>query len=214
MTKAKQKETTIQKTAGRKIIDVAHPNDTAPPENSKSVIIKHQPMMRDPMMTAPAPEAKVEDVLVTPAEPAVVRHERVIMPGAATPVGPVTPVATVVNMPAEPAVTETLVDKSFTVSESIPEDDLPGYTTQKSPQLAEADAETEADERRQTLNDLVQKQTYFLPIGSTGQQKKKRYVTLGIFLAIILAAAWFNIALDAELIQISGIEAPTDFFKN
>lgn len=194
---------TKAKTAGARIIDVAHPNDSAPSTTSKSVIIKHQPMMRDPMM-APLSEKAVTDIPDATTEPAIVRYERVVMPKPAEP----EPVA------LEPA--EAVVDQpgNFTVSESIPEEAKPNSSSEKSPQVAEIDAEAETATRRQALDDLVTKQTFFLPINSSSQQKKKQFIFAIIVLIVLLGAVWFEVALDAGLIQIEGVKAPTDFFSN
>jgi hypothetical protein len=39
-------------------------------------------------------------------------------------------------------------------------------------------------------------------------------VALGVVLAIVLALAWADIALDAGLIQINGVKPVTHFFSN
>lgn len=213
MAKSKATDAVVKTKVGQKIIDVSAPNESAPSANSKSVIIKHQPLIRDPMM-APAGETAATVVPDATTEPAVVHRERVILPQPSEPAAPVVVAEAKPAEPAEPTIVETSPTESFSVDDSIPEVQSPGYTSQISPKAAEAAAETKVDERRKVLDDLVRKQTYFLPINSAGNHKKKRFVALGVLLIIVLGAAWFDIALDAGLIQIAGLEAPTNFFSN
>lgn len=216
-----------------KIVDVANPNDTPSPETSKPVIISQRPLMRDPMMAAPVSDespAPAEVKLPEPTEtaPETVRHERIIMPpGQAKPATVASarskmltidnikprsekPAETVVDLVAEPA--PKTVSKPEVKPQAQPAKPKPD--TPLSPEAQEAQDDAEEDIREKELAKLVEDQTYFLPVGAVAHKKARRYTGLVVLLILVLGALWLNIALDADLIQIDGVEALTNFFKN
>ncbi|HEX5744210.1 MAG TPA: hypothetical protein VFX84_02050 [Candidatus Saccharimonadales bacterium] len=74
-----------------------------------------------------------------------------------------------------------------------------------------ADAEAEEDPK---IRKLVESKRYFLPINAVEHRRSARFATMGVILALILAAAWVNIALDAGLIHIDGVKPVTHLFSN
>lgn len=84
--------------------------------------------------------------------------------------------------------------------------------TQTEEQLnAEAEAKAKHDAAIQKLVDSKQ---YFLPINAVEKRRTKHFVILGVLLSILLLLAWGDIALDAGLIQVSGVKPVTHFFSN
>lgn len=65
----------------------------------------------------------------------------------------------------------------------------------------------------QQVNDLIASGSYFLPINTLEKKRAKRAAVLGVIVIIILAGAWFNIALDAGLIKVGGVKSVTHFFS-
>lgn len=102
----------------------------------------------------------------------------------------------------KPAATEMPGDQSGdTEVEKKPEDE----------KQAIAEAEKEAA-MEASVQKLIESKKYELPINSVEKRRSRRVVALGIVLSIILALAWLNVALDANLINIKGINPVTDFF--
>jgi hypothetical protein len=77
-----------------------------------------------------------------------------------------------------------------------------------------AEAEEAIAKQDAALEKLVESKQYFLPINALEKRRTKRFVVLGVVLALVLAAAWADIALDAGLITIHGIKPVTHFFSN
>jgi len=84
---AETKKSTAKSSKPKKIVDVAHPGKTAPPPNSKSVIIGHGPMLQDPMVladateppaavAAPAAKSSSSSVKITPPSAPLLKPEK------------------------------------------------------------------------------------------------------------------------------------------
>jgi len=67
--------------------------------------------------------------------------------------------------------------------------------------------------RAAELQKLAESRKYYLPINQIEKRRNKRNTVLGVLLIIILAIAWADVSLDAGIISIPGIKAPTHFFK-
>jgi hypothetical protein len=118
--------------------------------------------------------------------------------------------------------------------EPVPEaEPMPAAETapEKEPELEEASAasgtdqpankkaDPEAEAKQQADHDaaiqkLVDNKQYFLPINAVEQRRSKRFVALGVLLSLFLLVAWCEIALDAGLIDVPGIQPLTHFFSN
>lgn len=72
------------KKSTKQIIDVAHPNKSAPSDNSKSVIVTHRPILKDPMVVGEASTDKAPEKAESPAPsesaPKLAVHETVVEP--------------------------------------------------------------------------------------------------------------------------------------
>lgn len=207
----------IKITTAKAISDVAHPGKSAPSDTSKP-IITHRPRMKDPMVmeegsadetqdTSKKLATKQVEVKIIPPEPEAVEDE---------PAKDETPAAeksddTEVEETAAPEPVETEVpasDDSVKAEAEV----SPDKKSKKQPDL-DAEAAEQA-EHEAKIQKLIDSKKYVLPINAVEQRRSKRFVALGILLAILLALAWVDVALDAGLIQISNIKPVTHFFSN
>lgn len=257
----------------KKIVDVAHPGKTAPSDNSKSVIVRHGPMIKDPMVVegevaeTPVETAKVStktgEAVIAPlaeSEPAKdskakkdkapeLNEEK---PGAAPELKDEDDKKTIAVLAEEAAVKkeeaadEKPTEEPSTESPAIPEaegeekkpeiveqppkDSSEESTAEKQDDKAdigtdekattqsvtEADAEELAAQEKHDaeIQKLIDSRTYVLPIKTVEQRRSKKVVIFGVVFSLLLVIAWVDIALDAGLIEISGIRPVTHFFSN
>jgi hypothetical protein len=111
----------------------------------------------------------------------------------------------------EPAPAETPVAPNSVETE--PESDKGDKGNEASLEAEEAKA-AEAAKHDEAVQKLIDSKQYYLPINAVEQRKSKRFVALGIVLSILLALVWADIAMDAGLIQVSGVKPVTHFFSN
>jgi hypothetical protein len=186
------------------IIDVAHPNDSAPSPNSKSVIIPNRPILKDPMVVN---RAKNEDS--EPKGPPPVK-DKPADPPAETPKLEPKPEPEPETEPEPKPADKPEPDKTET-ADTVPEQD--------SEEKPKADQELQAQAAEQARHDsavgkLVESKQYYLPINTVEKRRSRRFVALGIILSLLLVVAWADIALDAGLIQLNGVKPLTHFFSN
>jgi hypothetical protein len=221
MTETKKAATAKASSKQKAVNDVAHPGTTAPSDTSKP-IINQRPMIKDPMV--------VEDD-AKPEEPAVKLPAKQTARPNIKPPEPDEP---------EPKITEATdkTDKKDEVPEGEPEgesvgkpeddpaetpvgtpdeksgDDKPANDS-KDKKTKQPDADDQAAAARDAkLQHLIESKKYELPINAVEHRKSEQFVAIGFLLALILAAAWVNIALDAGLIHLGGLKAVTHFFSN
>jgi hypothetical protein len=87
-------------------------------------------------------------------------------------------------------------------------------TSPSSPAKEEADQAAEAEAYEAAVQKLADSKQYYVPVNSLEKRRTKRFIVLGIIISLILAAAWVDIALDAGLIHIGGLEPVTHLFSN
>jgi hypothetical protein len=83
-------------------------------------------------------------------------------------------------------------------------------------ELSEEEKKKQAaeQEHQAAINKLVTAGTYTLPINAV-ERRRFRRIAIGLFVLLLLAGvAWVDLALDAGLIDIPNVKAPTHFFKN
>lgn len=113
---------------------------------------------------------------------------------------------------AEPApVSEALAEKPLAPKLS-PVAHSAGVPTKDGALIDEDDADQAAAEHAAKIEKLVETKQYFLPVDAVEKRRTKRVIALGILLAIVLGAAWLDIALDAGILQLGNIHAVTNFF--
>lgn len=71
-----------------------------------------------------------------------------------------------------------------------------------------------AAERQANLDKIALAKTYYLPINQVVRRRSKHVAIVGAVLIILLSLAWLDVSLDAGLIDIPGLKAPTHFFSN
>jgi hypothetical protein len=238
---------TDAKKPAKRIIDVAHPGQTAPPKTSKPVIITNRTILKDPMMVDGEPEAseKVPAKSVKATAPTLSPSTaKAALTKNDTPEEPPAPIAEESKKP-EPAKNPEPDTEPETKPDEEPEaKPEPAAEPEEAsePEQPESDPEAETESEEKTEKDttampssleaqaeaaakaeadhdagvqkLVDSKQYYLPINSVEKRKTRRFVVLGLLVVILLALAWADIALDAGLIHVDGIQPLTHFFSN
>ncbi|HET6924810.1 MAG TPA: hypothetical protein VFH39_03205 [Candidatus Saccharimonadales bacterium] len=157
----------------------AEPKATAKPETSAESAVEAKEPATAP--AAPAPESESE------------------APDAAATAPAKEPEAT-----EEPKDTAAAAAPAESPAESDPSGDVVAATGDNAAELA---AKRE-QERAEELEKLALSRKYYLPINQTGRRHARHMAWLGVFVIILLALAWADVALDAGLIKIPGVKAP------
>ncbi|HEY1064349.1 MAG TPA: hypothetical protein VGE30_03585 [Candidatus Saccharimonadales bacterium] len=187
------------------IFDVAKPGSGQLPAsgNSRSVIVSNRPVIKDPMVSEPTkPEA-------TPEAPSTKKirieplHDTAEAP---TPEPETAPEPTVV-----------VDDKPVTVTPETTVADIAPNALEEPvaiPQPSEArEAEDELNRKRVArLQKMIDEEEYFLPIKTVEERRSRKVAIIGTITIILLAAAWYNIALDAGLLPNTYDLPHTSFF--
>jgi hypothetical protein len=207
--------------AKKTIIDVTHADSAPPSPNSKSVIVTNRPILKDPMVVDEAADseassgdkpakssapsiAELAEAAAQKNQPekeAAAKPEKKIEPAAGPPAEKEDAAKPAAKEPEKPDIKESETE----------EPDQPDKV--KPAQEAEAEA-AKAAEHDAAIEKLIEGKQYYLPINSIEKRRSKRFVAGGILLSLLLIVAWADIALDAGLIQVSGIKPLTHFFSN
>ncbi|HXE10077.1 MAG TPA: hypothetical protein VN554_01490, partial [Verrucomicrobiae bacterium] len=102
-------------------------------------------------------------------------------------------------------------DEGNTADEGVPDKAGAAKKAKKAGADAEAAAQAEQDIK---LHKLVESKKYFLPINAVEQRRSARVALAGALLALILAVAWVDVALDAGLIHLGNVKPVTHLFSN
>lgn len=198
-------DTAKSKTAHKTIIDVAHPDHSAPSDTSIPIIVNNRPILRDPMMANDIPTVgKVDNET---SSSLLQTSGKIITPSVSD------------------DKTDQIDSRVETVPEAISEPEtisteqsensiLADTQTDSKPPQDKINAELEMQAKHEAeLNALVENKDYFLPINTTTQQRTKRFVIIGVGVSLLLVIVWVDIALDAGLIKIGGLKALTHIFS-
>lgn len=204
-------------TSPRHIADVTHADKTVPSDTSRPVIVTNRAILKDPMMAEvpTKPELSGKKLITTPLEvPGKLSTESTEsfdkQPEKSQQESTVSaPQASSDEIPVS-AIVKT--DDRSSSSKSVPDD--PTAEATKDPEASADIAASKQAEHKAAVQKLIVDKQYLLPINSVEKRRSKRFVALGIILSLVLAVAWIDVALDANLIQVSGIKAPTHFFSN
>lgn len=207
----------------KKIIDVVHPNHSAPSDTSRPVIVNNRPILRDPMMSIeltsdnkPADDSALQNRVSTKINIQPISDDKTdeidtrvedepVIEKEVEPVLPVKPVVEDTTEPVPPEIKP--VDNSENDIEAV--NQLESKTEHdKSVIDAEIQEKHEAE-----LDGLVENKDYFLPINTATQKRTKNFVVIGVVVSILLVAVWVDLALDAGLIKIGGFKALTHIFS-
>lgn len=195
---ADDKETTKDS----KVFDVAKPGTSAPSSTSKPIIVTNHPILSDPMIVEDKPTgATDEPAASTNVPPSVSRLK--IEP---------------LSKPEDLKPTETEKTADDSVKEAVEtkddSDDVVERDKLKDPTADEQDiVDSKAAERQANLNKIALAKTYYLPINQVVRRRSKHVAIAGMVLITILGVAWADVAIDAGLVTVPGIKAPTHFFS-
>lgn len=223
----------------RPIFDVSHPSKTKASATSKPVLVSNRTIIKDPMMSTGS-EATTE----MSSEPARMLDKVTIQPlsAPALPKATITKAVAVDKDSEEALITEepehpnAITEAEEPAQETQPEAETAGSTA-ASDEEEDAEQQTDTDKEDPKAKDtnapldlekaakeqakeeaelqkLIDSKKYFLPIETVENRKAKRFIALGVLLSLLLAAAWFDIALDAGLIHVGNLKAFTHFFSN
>ncbi len=225
-------------TKSQKFTDVSHPGRTAPSPNSRSVILAHRPIMRDPMMSPDLPDiSKTEPktattINVSRASGGVVQPltnstlvtstdipKDVSEPKPAT-IDEPEPIPEADSAPTPAKVTRLDEEAARPSSDKASSDNNTRSSSEANigTKDVQSDAELAAAEeaeaaRQAKIAELIETKKYYLPINTLEKQRTKQFVAGGVLLSVVLVAVWADIALDAGLIKIGHVKALTHFFK-
>jgi len=196
--------------------DVDKPGKSAPSATSKPVIVTNRPILQDPMVVDEDAASKKETT-----------SKEDLTHSSGSRVKPL----------EEPARADADTEKSQPIEDKQPEpdkqaepenkttDEKPGKektqpagdeTDDKDGAPAKPEPSKTAEQTKQAVGvqKLIDSKKYELPINAVEKRKTKRFMVLGILLAVLLTLAWIDIAADAGLIQIDGFKPVTHFFSN
>lgn len=195
------------------IFDVAKPGTSAPSSSAKPIIVTNRPVLQDPMMVADdnKPEAANPTPVVSPSTKKKIEP---LHPAADTALEMKTEPQPAPASAAEPNTNETVTPtpKANIDLNTEPSESETTAGDKKKPETDEA-LQKKAAERAAELETLTESRKYYLPINQIEKRKNKRYAILGACFIVLLGVAWADVALDAGLITIPGITAPTHLFK-
>lgn len=210
-----------KKSVSSGVFDVARPDkgSLTPSGTSRPVIIKHQ-FMSDPMVNQerqadlPVVLKPVRKVVIKPVHDDVVPEEEnaEVEPTKTAP--KLKPETKPVTQPEPLAEPETEPEPQFSPDTKIA-DVAPEPDTTAIPDAA-ADEDEDSEARRirlAKLQQMIDEEEYFLPIETLEERRSRKVAIFGLILIVLLAAAWYNVALDAGLLPNSFDLPHTTFFS-
>lgn len=203
-----------KKPAKQAIVDVQQPGQAAPSHTSRPVIVSNRPLLKDPMVVDDdKAAAKPSEQAEKPTETLPVASKPQLHPPETAPTPDNTPQPDAGSLPGD--------DTAVSPGESAPSENVASATNEPSapedPKNLAKQAEQAAAAKVQhdaAVQQLVDSKQYELPITTPQQRQNQRVVVLGVVLAAVLILIWLDIALDAGIIKLGGLHAPTHFFSN
>jgi hypothetical protein len=176
------------------VFDVSHPGKSGVTAsgNSRHVVVGNRPLIKDPMLSD---TVVIDDRETAQALPASTKKV-------------ITPVHEDVAVEAPAAEPEAL-DPKTPIGELVA-DEEPVAVPDKD-ELVETQRLNE--ERVDRLRRMIEDEEYFLPINAVEERRSRRSALLGLLLIVLLAVAWYNIALDAGLLPNTYNLPHTQFFS-
>ncbi len=190
----------------RTVFDVAKPGKDGLPTSAttRPVIVTNRPVIKDPMVNDPQPSpqpSSSKKITITPLHDDVEPEK----PQAAPKPEPQTDSTVAVNDKPVTVTPET------TIADVAPPESLDPAGVPTTGE--ERDAESElAHKRAARLQKMIDEEEYFLPIKTVEERRSRKVAIFGILLIIILAAAWYDVALDAGLLPNTYNLPHTSFF--
>lgn len=222
---AETKKTVTKSEKSGAVFDVAKPGKSVPSSSAKPIIVTNRPVLKDPMVVEEDGEVSASaadsESARSPSLPSAKVHIEPLSSQKSDADDASAPPPEESDKAEEPAAEggdEVKKDEKTTAEPDLSEvDDGAAEPSAKNiAKKAEEDEEAElkkAAERAEELDKLAESRKFYLPINQVEKRRTKRYVLLGVVFIVILGLAWADVALDAGIITIPGVKAPTHFFK-
>lgn len=228
--------------SSKKVFDVAKPGSAKPDATSRPLIINHRNMVQDPMVadkTATAPELEsskldktaekvkpIKNVGITIQPPEALQKtaeselksaDAVAKDDGKSPADSERPVSAEQSQPNEPALSDEETQSAppapeseeITEAPAEPSDQPEDSTNQKGAKQDAAKAAEQTLAEDAQLQQLIESKQYYVPIG---EAKRKRRTGVVVLVMLVLMAAGFVAAVDAEFIDVP-IALPFDLIK-
>jgi hypothetical protein len=192
---------TKDKSKDTKVMDVAKPDKPTPEIVSKTGGTPGHSLMTDSTPEHDNPSQTVEDT----KEPAVTTSSKVKIEPISKPED-LKPEADDKPEPKSDASSESSTDDSDDTSEG--RDKLKDADRDEQELINKKEAERQAN-----LDKIALAKMYYLPINQVVRRRSKHVAVTGVALIVLLGIAWVDVSLDAGLISIPGVKAPTHFFS-
>lgn len=196
MQKKQTSNQNLSELADKQVIDIVHPKGARKvDETSKPIIVTNRPMVKDSMLTQSTDESTYR---TTPAA-----HEMVVTP----------PESSAVSEPEADADPNPQSNASAEQTDTPPPEEL-ADSQQSVTSGKDGDSTSDSTETVDSseTDALIEQKTYFLPINAALHRRSKRVAGIGTILIVVLLLAWFDIALDAGIIDIPALHPVTHFF--
>lgn len=225
MAKAKQPAKTPLGTKNPSLTDVAKPGKSSPSPTSRPVIVTHRPILKDPMVNHEDEAPKADKPTLKAPSKRAAELESLTMPKLPVDAEETTDEPT--NHKDDAPSKDSIPEPKKETADPTPEDkeddkvDASDNTVPTPPLDAKAAQPGDEDEavlaaqekHDASVQKLIENKKYFLPINSVEKRRAKHTLVLGVGVSVLLLLAWANIALDAGLISIDGVEPLTHFFS-
>lgn len=189
------------KKPGAGVFDIAQPGKgQVTSATSRPVMITNRPVMTDPMVNeVPQDEPKTAPPL-KPAKKMVIKplHDDVKEAEVKESASSVEPEPVIPDTTPEPVL------PSPQVADVQVKSSAPGakQATEEKPLIEEQPQDTDklTKERAEQIDKMIESEQYFLPINAVQERRSRQIAIIGVLFIILLALAWYNIALDAGLL--------------
>lgn len=184
-----------------KVIDVAKPGKSAPSASSKPIIVTNHPLLPDPMIVEDKPTESTDEPKDSASVPPSVSRLKI------------EPISKPEDIkPSKDEKADEVAKEDETTEDSA--DGVDSRDKLKDPTADEQDIiASKAAERQANLDKIALAKTYYLPINQVVRRRSKHVAIAGVVLIIILGVAWADVAIDAGLVTVPGVKAPTHLFS-
>jgi hypothetical protein len=208
--------------------DVADPNTSMPSSSAKPIIVTHRPMMsHDPMVSdAPvdAPAISEATHAVKPVKIKPLNEDTAHVTAAARSEAPSivdviakqtnspTPVTELAALSPQPT---TVPEKpvSATIADPVHATDQDKAVSINQP-IRTPDPDGKPAQPEIYIEPVFDTKEYYLPINIHDTHKGTQMALIALAVVIVLAVVWLDIALDAGIIKLGGLQPLTHFFHH
>lgn len=183
----------------KQVADVSKPGSTPAPATSRPVIIKHQPMMQDPMVKTDQPDDKEK-----PEQPLASKSQKIISPSIGSGLEEQDSEQPEEPEEQEPQETEPQPEPEKS-KKSIEEATVDALAQQMVKGKVSKEEKAEAKQRQAEIERHIQEKTYFVEIGKVQKRRNRRISVLLVVVLLLVAGA--VLAIDAGIIDM-GVTLP------